>query len=171
MGNTGTPIMGVFFYYMPKGVYPRTKYTKKPITKRFYSKTKWVNDCLEWTGSLNEAGYGRFQINYKAVLAHRVSWQLNHGVIPDEAFVLHKCDNPKCVNPNHLYLGTQMNNMQDRLKRNRNPKKMPHLNRGLVTQIKELLVSGNTLRDISTSFKVSIGTISSIKTGRTWNGL
>lgn len=69
--------------------------------------------CWLWIGLKIKKGYGLFGINRKNVLAHRISWVIANGEIPDELNVLHKCDNPSCVNPDHLFLGTLKDNMQD----------------------------------------------------------
>lgn len=85
------------------------------IEIRFFSKVKiaGLNECWEWQAYKNKFGYGLFNVNYYATMAHRVSWELNNGPIPKGLYVLHKCDNPCCVNPNHLWLGTYKDNMRD----------------------------------------------------------
>ena len=70
-------------------------------------------ECWVWTGSLFESGYGRFSRSNKKLRAHRVSYEIYKGAIPDGMHVLHECDNPPCVNPNHLFLGTHLDNMKD----------------------------------------------------------
>lgn len=78
------------------------------------------NGCLEWTGNLTESGYGRFAINpKKTVRAHRFSWEINNGAIPDGLCVLHKCDNRKCIKIDHLFIGTHLDNALDRERKNR----------------------------------------------------
>lgn len=92
------------------------------VTERFFSYTKEVPDknpwvdtpCLEWQGYRGRWGYGRFK--YKGqTLAHRVTWLLAYGEIPTGALVLHICRNPACVNVDHLYLGTDADNMTDQI--------------------------------------------------------
>lgn len=79
------------------------------------------NECLEWTGVVNEAGYGRIWVNNKWVLTHRLAWELMNGPIPDGLCVLHHCDNPPCCNAEKcLFLGTRADNNADREAKGRN---------------------------------------------------
>ena len=89
--------------------------------KRFWDKVAIAgpDDCWEWQASFHTTGYGQIKYNRKKWKAHRISWILTNGEIPNTLCVLHKCDNPKCVNPNHLFLGTLKENTQDMLKKNR----------------------------------------------------
>jgi hypothetical protein len=73
------------------------------------------DDCWEWCGAIGKTrGYGMFQFGGSPVAAHRASWMIHKGVIPADIYVLHRCDNPPCVNPNHLFLGTNQDNYDDR---------------------------------------------------------
>lgn len=69
--------------------------------------------CIEWPRSRNVAGYGRVYWDKKVRLAHRLAYELTNGPIPAGLCVLHKCDHPPCINPDHLFLGTPFDNMQD----------------------------------------------------------
>lgn len=83
------------------------------------------NGCWNFTGAKQRNGYGQLRVNYKRWFAHRLSWTVHHGEIPkDNSYfktmhVLHTCDNPACINPDHLYLGTHSDNMKDRNNRGR----------------------------------------------------
>lgn len=88
------------------------------MTDRFWSKVR-KEICWIWTASKDRDGYGYFQVNGKACKAHRVSYAFSHGEIPHGMLVCHRCDNPSCVNPDHLFLGTSRDNMQDKVTKGR----------------------------------------------------
>jgi len=73
--------------------------------------------CHEWQSTIHRDGYGRFYFNGKNMQAHRVAYVLKFGLIPEGGWVLHKCDNRKCVNPDHLYVGDAKQNSKDRTQR------------------------------------------------------
>ena len=86
------------------------------LATRFWEKVKKSDDCWVWTAAIDKCGYGYIGLGPGKGMgkAHRVSWQLHKGGIPEGLCVLHKCDNPSCVNPEHLFLGTQKDNAVDR---------------------------------------------------------
>lgn len=79
----------------------------------FWSKVIKQPGCWGWTGHTRWDGYGRFRHQYKAVFAHRLSYEIHYGPIPEGMCVMHTCDNPICTNPKHLRLGTHLENMRD----------------------------------------------------------
>ena len=79
------------------------KSARDPVLN-FWSKVSKTASCWNWIGNKRRGGYGRFLVGYKSVVAHRFSWVLHNGEIPKRMLVLHKCDNPSCVNPLHLEL-------------------------------------------------------------------
>ena len=92
------------------------QFSGKTLEDRFWEKVNIISDdeCWEWQGSRHHRwNYGHFKLNGKTKSAHIVSFELVNGKIPDGLFVLHKCDNPPCVNPKHLFLGTNDDNMKD----------------------------------------------------------
>lgn len=96
------------------------------MVNRFWSKVKQGDGCWEWQASKFHHGYGCFGVRnedgtYRTSYAHRVSWEMANGPIPDGMFVLHKCDNRACVRPDHLWLGTQTDNMRDCSDKGRKP--------------------------------------------------
>ncbi len=89
---------------------------------KFWSKVMViaVDDCWIWSGSMNSQGYGQMKVGEHYVRAHRLSWMIHHGAIPEGKMVCHHCDVPMCVNPKHLFIGTSKDNMQDMARKGRN---------------------------------------------------
>ena len=100
---------------MPRGIYTR----KSNPEKRFWRQVNKSETCWNWTGSLGTRGYGALLVDGATLLAHRYSYTLHVGPIPEGMIVRHSCDNPRCVNPDHLLLGIQMDNHADKIERGR----------------------------------------------------
>jgi len=153
--------------------------------KRFWDNVNKGNDnaCWDWGGYLHIAGYGQFKCNRKTLLAHRFVWTIVFGEIPEGLCVCHKCDNKGCVNPNHLFLGTQKDNIQDMISKGRRGKcgtkkgsnvGERHHNAKLTNeQVLEIvrLKGEHTERNLGYMFGVHSSTISMIHTGRNWSSL
>lgn len=142
----------------------------------FWSRIDKNNSCWEWTGGLNTSGYGEIHINKKRYLVHRYSYELHYGPIPEELIICHKCDNKKCVNPDHLMLGTYLDNSLDMKSKGRS-KLCSHkgeangrviLNEIQVKQIIKLLKIGIKGTEIANQFNVNKSTIYGIKKNRRW---
>ena len=96
---------------------------KQTAEERFWKKVNKSNDCWIWIGGKNRSGYGITCYNGKKILTHRAAYQFLKGSIPDKFLCLHKCDNPSCVNPQHLFVGTQQDNVKDMYEKGRGSKK------------------------------------------------
>lgn len=154
----------------------------KSVEQRFWEKVEIRDfcECWEWKGYRLPGGYGRlFFRGQKNELAHRVAWLLTYGYMPT-CFVLHKCDNPSCVNPNHLFTGTHRDNMEDMKHKGRARNSGMHgeshgsakLTNDNVREIRRLLQEGQLFqREIAEQFGVARSLISLIKTGRAWKHL
>lgn len=98
------------------------KYTPEKHLEIFWSnvdKSAGENGCWLWTAGKHKDGYGNFRWNDSAQLTHRISYQLAYGEFDPSLNVLHSCDNPPCVNPHHLFLGTHADNMRDMVRKGR----------------------------------------------------
>lgn len=111
------------------------KSTRTPIEQRFWPKVNKTDTCWLWTASTDKKGYGWIALGghiSPRVYAHRLSWEIhNERPVPDGLFVLHRCDVPLCVNPDHLFIGTKSDNTRDMVSKGRHPsQKYPGLRRG-----------------------------------------
>ena len=125
--------------------------------------------CWPFRGYVASHGYGQFTFGLERVRAHRFSWLVSRGEIPAGQNVCHRCDNPRCVNPSHLYLGTQAANMHDALRKGR--KKawgQQKLDAEQVLSIRAQTVQGVPQKDIAAAFGIARNTVSGIVNGRSW---
>jgi len=133
-----------------------------------------VNNCWIWQGAKHKQGYGNISYRGKPLLIHRVSWVVYKGKISEGIKVCHICDVTSCCNPDHLFLGTQKDNMKDAVKKgkfeNRNVVKVRNkLNFEQVKEIKKLSKQGMKRKDLQVKYEVGRTCIAKILTGRSWN--
>lgn len=154
-----------------------TKKIDVGILKRFirYVRFNETTHCWEWTGATSN-GYAQFQMFDQRMIASRISWALFVEDVPPDLDVLHVCDNPKCVNPDHLFLGTQQDNADDMVRKERQARGSRHgmslLNEESVKAIRSKFKPRVcTMRMLAREYKVSLATISDIIRWKTWRHL
>ena len=144
---------------------------------RFWKYVSKGDSCWEWSGPITQYGYGRLNYCKKEKLAHRFSWEIHCGPIPKKnvvrgIFVCHHCDNRKCVNPKHLFLGTIQDNGADMVNKKRNPFGTKHgmskLTPEKVRMIRNLYARGMSQTKIGSLVGISQTNASCILTGKTW---
>jgi hypothetical protein len=126
--------------------------------EKFFDKGP-IDDCWVWKGALSHNGYGRFRTPTTHKKAHRIAYELYVGPFKEYLNVLHTCDNPSCVNPNHLFVGTQLDNTKDRDKKGRGKNGLPTLSFAQIKRVREFASVGiprKTLADFFTVDKSSI---------------
>lgn len=144
------------------------------MKERFLAKTKRVGECLMWVGAMKDDRYGAFRLDGRIERAHRASWTLHYGGIPDGMNVCHKCDVPLCVNPAHLFIGTASDNMKDAVKKGRLKRRGNHSPRRILSEddvkrIRKLRKAGRTGVSLAKQYGVSPSTIAAANTGRNWS--
>lgn len=147
---------------------------RKPLRERFDEGAGFsgVSSCRPWRKATSHSGYGVIgaaEANPKQLKAHRVAWELNRGPIPEGLFVLHRCDNPPCVNPWHLFLGTSQDNMDDMTKKGRqtrgektNTAKLTH------SEVRLIRASSDRGAVLARRFGVSKWTVYAVLNRVTW---
>ncbi len=141
------------------------------VAERFGKYVKKTDTCWLWIGSKCPKGYGRMNVKGKSVIAPRISWKIHYGGIPQGKYVLHKCDNPSCVNPDHLYLGNQYDNMADMYRSGRAKHKRGEENgKSKLTEaiVREIRTSTNTLVALARKFGINRRTVWSVQSRKTW---
>lgn len=166
----------------------RCKYIKKKKSdkilnndeNRFYYNVSLPdeNGCMNWVGVIGKSGYGQHNLlNKKIMRAHRFSYQHFFGNIKNEDLVCHRCDNRKCVSPDHLFIGTAQDNMNDM--KNKGRGKYYHGEKNHISKLTEIDINnirqmrknGNTYKQISNHFNVHIQNIAAIIQNRTWRNI
>jgi|SRR3990172_10485598 len=151
---------------------------------RFWGKAQKTDQCWLWTGATKteiNLNYGQFYFKGKRLAAHRLAWELTFGRIPSSLCVLHSCDNPICVNPTHLFLGTREDNVADRHKKARDSRGARHSSACIkkksnvklldsdILEIRRLCASrGLTHKEIADQFGIHKSTVSKIHLRTAW---
>lgn len=154
------------------------------LAERFWSKVAITNNdsCWEWMAFKSALGYGRFHVSRPdgirsashMVFAHRISYMLTHADFDDSLMVLHKCDNPPCCRPDHLFQGIQLDNMQDMTEKGRSRHAMgsqhglSKLTEAVVVEIRTLNQSGLHTSDIASRFNISVDTVRRVAQRKSW---
>lgn len=150
-------------------------FLRAPLWDRLWDKTMRDGNttCIWWTGSVNRDGYGTIRSGKSVFKAHRAAYEIAVGPVPNGMCVLHRCDNPGCVNPEHLFLGTQAENMADAVYKGRH--KTPkvrgeaHANSKLTEeQVIAIRASQCSQKSIAKQFGITQSNVSQIKNGKRW---
>jgi len=135
---------------------------------RFWSKVDDSGDCWEWTAN-SRNHYGRYWVDGKSVYSHRHSYEIAFGPIPSGHHVCHSCDNSLCVRPDHLFLGTPSDNIEDKVAKDRQARGVSIAQSKLSdTQVREILTDTRSQRSIANTYQVSQSLISYIRQRKYW---
>lgn len=159
----------------------RVAVSANTLEERYWSKVVKGPDCWLWTGSMSSKGYGRISAERRHVTASRVAYSLEYGAFDERLHVLHRCDNPSCVRPDHLFLGTQVDNMADMNSKNRHGRSgagenvrkgkshpFAKIDESCAKQIRERHKSGITMKELASSFGLNVPSIWRIIHRKTW---
>jgi hypothetical protein len=158
--------------HMPSGVYERKP---KSLKERLFAKCEPdpKSGCWNWRGATQHSGHGHIFAEppgRRSVMAHRASWEIIHGPIPEGLCILHKCDNPRCINPDHLCLGTKADNSQDMVSKRRQKRgsELPH-SKLTVEDVRLIRASRDSESSLALRYGVAQSTIHEARTGlRYW---
>lgn len=135
-----------------------------------------MSGCWLWLGYACHNGYGRVRFEGKSWLAHRVAWFAHHGPIPEGMHLCHKCDNPGCINPAHMFVGTQADNVRDMIRKGRENRDPRPYQRGELNQnsritadvVRSILLSPLNQRDAAAAFGVAPSWVQRIRKREVW---
>ena len=149
------------------------------LLHRFWKKVEKTDGCWEWSGC-KARGYGKMSVygfGFAAETATRISWRIHFGRIPEGKWILHKCDNPPCVRPDHLFIGDAQTNVDDMITKGRNRAtnrvfgESNHLSVLTESKVLEILKTKPGTRGLAKKFGVHRDTVWNIRTGKTWKHL
>lgn len=134
-----------------------------------YSSKPAPDACWEWTGSLGTTGYGQLNVGGRPQHAMRLAWIEANGPIPSGRHVLHRCDNRKCINPAHLWLGAHADNMADKISKGRQMRGRGHPHAKLSDEtVRAIRTATGTNREIGARYGIDPSTVCRIKAGLRW---
>lgn len=149
----------------------------KTIDDAFFAERSKLNaqtGCVEWTRYVAETGYGTVKHRGKQYSAHRFAWMNKHGPVPNGMVICHKCDNRRCINVDHLFLGTTLDNVQDKISKGRlrvAKGEESGTSKLSVEQVKQIMLDKRPQRLIAQNHGVSQATVSLIKTRKVWRSV
>lgn len=152
-----------------------TKLTPSQIRQKILdgSRLDHVSGCWEWMCAKTSAGYGNIIVDGKVLLSHRISYSCFVGPLSDEILACHKCDNPGCCNPDHLFSGSHQDNITDKVKKGRNRSGGNHpqsvINEDTAVKIIEMLKSGMSAGAVAKELGIHHGIVWNVKYGKSWN--
>lgn len=144
---------------------------------RFWRRVSKGDGCWEWVGLVSKSGYGKFTLHGRTIGAHRAAWILTHGPIPPGMYVCHHCDNPPCCRPDHLFLGTPLDNLRDCSQKGRKRGLLGELSPNAkltadqVREIRSRREQGETEQSIADGLRVNRCTVHSIVARISWKHL
>ena len=158
-----------------RGDRPKQNYIKGTLAERFWPKVRQgtPDECWEWQAGRYKKGYGCVWNGTRMEQASRVAWKLTHGEIPEGLEVCHKCDNPPCCNPSHLFVDTHTENVRDSFRKGRHDVRGTRNARALLTPeqviaVRRGVAAGDTRAKWARELGVSHGTICMIVNGKNW---
>ena len=142
------------------------------VPEWFWAHVQKASGCWLWLGQKWRKGYGKANLGDRSLGAHRLAWQLTNGSVPDGLQVLHHCDNPICVRPDHLWLGTNADNLADRQAKLRRARGTRNGGARLaLDEVRDIRATTGRTRELARRYGVAESTISRIRTGAKWGWL
>lgn len=150
-------------------------YTVKPLADRFWPKVQKTDGCWIWTAAVDHHGYGNIGAGRRSegkIKAHRAAWLLAGGEDPGDRDLCHRCDNPRCVRPDHLFIGSRLDNMRDCVAKGRASRGSRNgharLSEAAITEARRLLSQGVSRKELAAKFGVSHSGMCYALRGDTW---